>query len=207
MSERIEALPTKYNGVEYRSRTEARWAVFFDSLNITHSYEDRLLDLSDGSKYLPDFYLDEFDAFLEVKPNSDQIVSNECIKARQLANDVKNEKTKVWLATGAPSTQAPNIIPLSDWKLEDSIEDILTSRENRYVFHQDRRDDGIFWLYSDNITGVVEKPTDVPILIEFPEGFSISSGVPYTIEITLTQSGDPWDLEEVDTHRFVLWNA
>ncbi len=61
--------------------------------------------------------------------------------------------------------------------------------------------------YSDNITGVVEKPTDVPIMIEFPEDFSISSGVPYTIEITLTQSGDPWDLEEVDTHRFVLWNA
>ena len=157
MSERIEALPTKYNGVEYRSRTEARWAVFFDSLNITHRYEDRLLDLSDGSKYLPDFYLDEFDAFLEVKPNSDQIVTNECIKARQLANDVKNEKTKVWLATGAPSTQAPNIIPLSDWKLEDSIEDILTSRENRYVFHQDRRDDGIFWLYSDNITGSMNR--------------------------------------------------
>ena len=61
--------------------------------------------------------------------------------------------------------------------------------------------------YSDNVTGVVEKPTDVPILIEFPEGFSISSGVPYTIEITLTQSGEPWDLEEVDTHRFVLWNS
>ena len=61
-------------------------------------------------------------------------------------------------------------------------------------------------VYSDNITGVVEKPTDVPIMIEFPEEFSISCGVPYTIEITLTQSGDPWDLEEVDTHRFVLWN-
>jgi len=58
--------------------------------------------------------------------------------------------------------------------------------------------------YSDNVTGVLEKPTDVPILIEFPEDFAISSGVPYTIEITLAQSGDPWDLKEVDTHRFIL---
>ena len=50
----------------------------------------------------------------------------------------------------------------------------------------------------------MEKPTDVPILIEFPEDFVIVSGAPYTIEITLSQSGDPWDLKEVETHRFIL---
>ncbi len=60
------------------------------------------------------------------------------------------------------------------------------------------------WGYSDNCTGVMEKPTDVPILIEFPEDFVIVSGAPYTIEITLSQSGDPWDLKEVETHRFIL---
>ena len=56
--------------------------------------------------------------------------------------------------------------------------------------------------YADNVSSVLEKPTDVPIFIEFPEDFEISSGVPYTIEITLNQSGDPWDLEEKKTIRF-----
>ena len=56
--------------------------------------------------------------------------------------------------------------------------------------------------YADNVSKVSEKSTDVPILIEFPADFAISSGVPYTIEITLTQDGDPWVLEEVHTIRF-----
>ena len=56
--------------------------------------------------------------------------------------------------------------------------------------------------YADNVSKVSEKSTDVPIFIEFPTDFEISSGVPYTIEITLTQDGDPWVLEEVHTIRF-----
>jgi len=58
--------------------------------------------------------------------------------------------------------------------------------------------------YSANVSHVVSKSADVPILIEFPEDFQLSSGVPYTIVITLTQSGDPWELEEVITHRFTI---
>ena len=56
--------------------------------------------------------------------------------------------------------------------------------------------------YADNVSRVLDKSTDVPILIEFPADFEISSGVPYTIEITLTQQGDPWELEEEHTIRF-----
>ena len=58
--------------------------------------------------------------------------------------------------------------------------------------------------YSSNVTGVTSKPTDVPILIELPEDFEISTGVSYTIEITLSQTGDPWELEERYTWRFTL---
>ena len=88
-----------------------------------------------------------------MKPNSDQIVTNECVKARKLSRDLQQDKTRVWLSTGGPSEQTPNIIPLSDWKFEDDIGLILASRENRYVFHQDRRDEGIFWLYSSTAAG------------------------------------------------------
>jgi hypothetical protein len=49
-------LPTLYRGVFYRSRTEARWAVFFDALNMRHFYEPEGFALPHGP-YLPDFLL------------------------------------------------------------------------------------------------------------------------------------------------------
>lgn len=48
----MHAIPTRYNGVNYRSRLEAKWARFFDLLEWPHEYEP--LDL-DG--YIPDFVL------------------------------------------------------------------------------------------------------------------------------------------------------
>jgi len=46
----IKAHPTKYNGVQYRSRLEARWAAFFDLIEWQHEYEP--IDLPGWS---PDF--------------------------------------------------------------------------------------------------------------------------------------------------------
>ena len=50
------ALPTWYAGHHFRSRREARWAVFFNTLNISWEYEPQGFDL-DGIRYLPDFLL------------------------------------------------------------------------------------------------------------------------------------------------------
>jgi hypothetical protein len=58
--------------------------------------------------------------------------------------------------------------------------------------------------YSSNVSDVATKPNDVPILLELPGDFQFSSGVTYTIEITLSQTGDPWELEEKYTWRFTL---
>lgn len=49
-------LPTLYNGITYRSRTEARWARFFDAAGIRFEYEKEGYSLSSGN-YLPDFSL------------------------------------------------------------------------------------------------------------------------------------------------------
>ena len=54
----IKAIETEYNGYRFRSRLEARWAVFFDELGIKYQYEPEGFDL-DGTLYLPDFYLPE----------------------------------------------------------------------------------------------------------------------------------------------------
>lgn len=43
----IKAKETEYNGYRFRSRLEARWAVFFDVLGIKYEYEPEGLVLSD----------------------------------------------------------------------------------------------------------------------------------------------------------------
>lgn len=63
----IKAVETVYKGYLFRSRLEARWAVFFDALGIQWEYEPEGLVLSDGSSYLPDFYLISFNCYFEVK--------------------------------------------------------------------------------------------------------------------------------------------
>lgn len=63
----LKPIETIYNGYRFRSRLEARWAVFFDQLGIKYFYEPEGFKMSDGTMYLPDFYLPESDAFFEVK--------------------------------------------------------------------------------------------------------------------------------------------
>ena len=63
----IKAIETKYNGYKFRSRLEARWAVFFDAANIKYEYEPEGYELADNERYLPDFYLPDEDIFVEVK--------------------------------------------------------------------------------------------------------------------------------------------
>lgn len=70
MSERasIKPIETEYRGYRFRSRLEARWAVFFDAARILYEYEPEGFELDDGTKYLPDFYLPEFELYVEIKP-------------------------------------------------------------------------------------------------------------------------------------------
>lgn len=50
-------IQTSYNGYNFRSRLEARWAVAFDAMGIEYEYEPEGFTLADGTSYLPDFKL------------------------------------------------------------------------------------------------------------------------------------------------------
>ena len=69
----IQAKETRYKGYRFRSRLEARWAVFFDHLNVRWDYEFEGFQLKDNNSYLPDFLLRDDgtfpDIWVEVKPN------------------------------------------------------------------------------------------------------------------------------------------
>ncbi len=52
----IRPIPTHYNGYHFRSRLEARWAVFLDQIGVRYSYEPQGYAMN-GTAYLPDFWL------------------------------------------------------------------------------------------------------------------------------------------------------
>jgi len=66
----MKAIETVYNGFRFRSRLEARWAVFFDELGLVYQYESEGYDLGKFGWYLPDFWLPDVRGGLlvEIKP-------------------------------------------------------------------------------------------------------------------------------------------
>lgn len=67
----IQAIETRYAGHHFRSRLEARWAVFLNALDIRWEYEPQgfAIPREDGTTtaYLPDFLLPDCGTWLEVK--------------------------------------------------------------------------------------------------------------------------------------------
>ena len=65
------AFVTEYNGVRFRSRLEARTAVFLDAVNLKWKYEVftcRFPRDCEKSSYTPDFFLPDLQMFVEIKP-------------------------------------------------------------------------------------------------------------------------------------------
>lgn len=63
----IKPIETQYNGCRFRSRLEARYAVCFDILGLDWQYESEGYEIATGVWYLPDFYIKDFDCFIEIK--------------------------------------------------------------------------------------------------------------------------------------------
>jgi hypothetical protein len=78
----LQAIPTIYKNYAFRSRLEARYALFFDSLGVAYEYEPEGYSLH-GLNYLPDFRLPEAQCWLEVK--GQEPTDDEKEKARRLA--------------------------------------------------------------------------------------------------------------------------
>lgn len=100
--------PTDYCGTVYRSRTEARWAVFFDFLGVEVEYEPQHFNL-DGDNYLPDFWIPEWRIWMEVKGGEPS--EFERVLCDRLAAKTNNT---VLLTHGAPGRSAMEVFT-SDW--------------------------------------------------------------------------------------------
>ena len=80
----MKALNTLYAGNYFRSRTEAKWAVYFDLIGVEWEYEKEGYDLGNGVFYLPDFWFPKHKMYGEVKA-TDILLDHEEDKARRLS--------------------------------------------------------------------------------------------------------------------------
>lgn len=130
----IKAIETHYKGYRFRSRLEARWAVFFDALEIEWEYEPEGFVLPDGTYYLPDFWLPTYGGgmFVEVKP-----AGGDFSKAEMLA---RGSGKKVLLLEGAPDQKAYGLV---EWRLP-SIFDAEPDDHHRLCFEA-----AWLWGYED----------------------------------------------------------
>jgi len=105
----IQAIETFYGGRKYRSRTEARWALYFDTIGAEFDYELEGVKTSSGRWYLCDFYLRNVTCrggtppgvWFEVKPPTE---SNE--QAEAVLIDLSNQSSKPsFIAYGPPDRE------------------------------------------------------------------------------------------------------
>lgn len=108
----MKAIETKYNGYFFRSRTEARWAVFFDTIGYKWQYEDEGYSLNNGRWYLPDFKLflpNDKIFYAEVKPlNFDKHENRDDIIDFRIFS--KSINHPIIILTGQPEFMAYDVI-------------------------------------------------------------------------------------------------
>jgi hypothetical protein len=91
-------IETVFDGHRFRSRTEARWAVFFHYIGWKYEYEKKGFNL-DGLNYLPNFWLPEIDCWFEIKgeaPTDREITL--------MSRLVFKSKRQGFIAIGAPQS-------------------------------------------------------------------------------------------------------
>jgi hypothetical protein len=133
----IKPIETLYRGYRFRSRLEARWAVFFDVAGISWRYEVEGFDLSavplpkstlpepglehaqaigpdaPPIRYLPDFFLPEQEAWVEIKPEKPTVWEVQVMK--RLVWGTGQDGYIFWdlrptSEIPPPSTEIPNLI-------------------------------------------------------------------------------------------------
>lgn len=121
----IKAIDTEYAGHLFRSRLEARHAIYFDALGISWEYESEGYEFENGVRYLPDFYFPTFNMFAEVKPTP--LTTKEKWKCEKLA--LETGKVVIELV-GLPNAEWKNIIVPDNNKVFETEGFLLFESDN-----------------------------------------------------------------------------
>lgn len=122
----VKAIETEYNGYRFRSRLEARWAVFFDALGVKYQYEPEGFELDGGERYLPDFWLPKEQMWVEIKPELPDVSIDRKSKPKAELFCLIAQQC-VWLIGGDPVTFKSEIYmpawqgPRSGWSSKEVV--------------------------------------------------------------------------------------
>lgn len=121
-----KAIPTLYNGRNFRSRLEARWAAFLDLVKIPWLYEP--IDLNN---YIPDFILPSFkpNLLLEVKS---------CLDFGELREYVKKIEDSGWEHDAL-------IVGATLWKHNGPSGSVIGLLSQRKLGSEERYEDTVRW--------------------------------------------------------------
>lgn len=166
----IRSLQTRYGGVVYRSRTEARWALAFDALGIRFDYEPEGFLVRSGA-YLPDFRLPDLRMFFEVK--GQEPTAEEAAKCEELAIAAEYD---FLIAEGAP-----------DERFQIHWFDRGGRREGKYLLAQDRYVNCGFWLVDEDGQGFPIGPNRT---LRAPAGPMLSGAIEEAISLAKSERFD-----------------
>jgi hypothetical protein len=145
----MKAKDTKYNGYNFRSRTEARFAVLFDSIGWRYEYEPEKFELPNGVTYIPDFYLPDFKQWFEIK--GIEPTRKELAKAMQLQRGKQEQVNIVWVENDFAAINCIYIPRLfhqctsePDFKVHDRPSFLFTNFRMEAAIHPDGIADSYF---------------------------------------------------------------
>ena len=173
----LKAIETHYKGYRFRSRLEARWAVFFDHLNVPYEYEKEGYELGNGRRYLPDFWLPSLNTWLEIKaqltrmdgsPQDSMKEFPEPSPELKLCESFRDAQNwPIALSVGAPGQER---IWLFGWdERNDSLGTIISEyawwcfSDHRATFHPNKGKTERVYLsgdFSTQIPWFIEEPRD-----------------------------------------------
>lgn len=123
----ISPIETRYAGCRFRSRLEARWGVFLDTLGIAWEYEAQGFRLPSGARYLPDFKLPGLKMFVEVK--GPEPTTADMKKIREFAREAKAHGYVTLVLVGdipRPTASTVCVPARSVWVRRNSTMDVST---------------------------------------------------------------------------------
>jgi hypothetical protein len=133
----MKAIDTIYNGYRFRSRLEARWAVFFDTLGVKYEYEKEGFEF-DGIRYLPDFWIPHLKLWVEIKAELSWIEHkrNSYIwhESKELVKCEKFKNAQEWPVACVVGTPGDEKIYFYAWDVTDSSGGSYDDDDSQWCF-------------------------------------------------------------------------
>lgn len=161
LTKEIKPIETVYKGYKFRSRLEARWAVFFDLMKIEWEYEEEGYLIDKNTGYLPDFYLPQFHTYFEVKRKYLSEEERETA-IEKISYGMRNDEWAGIICFGDPvddelyiycQANADEYTGMYEHKISFGYmgEPILIAEDNRVLLFYDKMGGDTILIYTDGI--------------------------------------------------------